>query len=143
MSETKTKTPSYGSGSGTAYAYAIEARTTYPEPHCIGELIVDGEWRRVPVRVARGGGFGVPSQTWCKQADDLDLLSYHAALSLAAWFVAAQPINGGCVQMRMVRVRVEWKYETAESGVSGVLFGGERDQIFVNRETGLLKAEAE
>jgi hypothetical protein len=122
MGETK---KSYGSGSASTTGYTVEVRSTFPTPeiHPLG-FIIDGEWRRAPYRLSKcdrtdhnhyqSGKIGdIPVWNYDHMVDHLELLNFNAAYALACQ-IQAQLWNGGCVECRLVTVRVKYSYEAAE-----------------------------
>lgn len=98
------------SGSGTSRVYSIEARLSpsFKQPPCEkGGLILDSEWRQVPL--ARPSE-GVPTNLRVEYyAVAAGFVSHVSALALAWWFLAQCDAYGG-VEVRIVEHVHEYSY---------------------------------
>jgi hypothetical protein len=116
---------SFGNGSGTHRAYAIEIRTTYHDPQPWEGMIIDKEWRRVPIRLIRcdrpdhpsslAQVNGIPVKNFNHEADNLNLMDFHAAYA-AACTIHAQINNSSifssalCIETRLVEVEIKYSW---------------------------------
>ncbi len=91
--------------------YRVEARTSYPEPCRVGEVILDGTWREVPFDF-RADNLGVPSRSdfFGKKLHDENLMTRHQAQAMRHWFLAqaeAERVAGSfCLETRLVEYQL-------------------------------------
>lgn len=112
----------YGAGSGESTHYVVEVRCTYSEPKIISDdFVLDKEWRTLPLKHCI---CGVPTKNWNVVADQQHLLNYRAASAIAHWFLAsleAQLMGAGCIEARLVQIRLKYSYSTEEEGVGEII----------------------
>ena len=112
-------------GSGTTQLYRVEARSTYTEPQKICGQILTKDWKQI---FFAQSSVGVLNQTWVPIKDEYHhLLSYHAAMALAMWFMAMPEEKDPtimfcrapslCVETRIVKVKLTWSYNCEDTGV--------------------------
>lgn len=119
------KEPTHGSGSGTQRLYKVEVRTTYPSPAKIGDFVITGEWRVLPIRHETiPFAANIPSG-WTERvaaAHGLGLCSFEAAqahrFAFLATLEAASTMGSLCIQTRLVQIELTYTYATKETGVS-------------------------
>jgi hypothetical protein len=123
----------HGSGCSENVGYKLEVRTSYPNPTRIGDFIIDGVWRVVPI----SGGV-VPS--WPNipvSARDSEILG-HGLVSryvaeahrwaLLALMEANRSLGSLCIETRLVRIKYATTYSLREEGVSVALKAGDAHQ---------------
>lgn len=128
------KTSQASSGSGTTVGYRVEARTTAPNgPQDINGVILDGEWRTVPIGKAPPG-FGVPVGWQGPHSEEQGLVPYETAMALAYWFCA----GGGayCVEVRLARYEIVYEFSVERKGSGPTLhpFEDQRETEWVERD---------
>ena len=109
----------YGGGSGTNFGYVVECRMSAGTgPQQYGDVIITNEWRRLTFDI---GPIGIPNTLYCKQAEEVGLLTVEAAVGMAAWFKASAWPFGSCLEFRLVKVEISYQYSTKEIGVTETL----------------------
>lgn len=119
----------FGSASGTHSAYVVEVRGVLSEPfqHSSG-FTITGEWRKFPAHVAR---CDIHPKSWhtgligdipvynlcCRQADELNLMDFNAAYTLAC-LLQTQAAMGQGIRCRLVEVEVIFSWSAKGVGVS-------------------------
>lgn len=123
----------YGSGHGTDIFFTLEARTTVSpaligpaDSMGVGDFILTDKWQRVPVsRVEHG----VPVRAWNLPGHQIalahGLVNYECAVALAHLFVAqlVAPVFRSVhdVEVRLVKVELEYSFTTKELGVGEII----------------------
>lgn len=103
----------HGSGSGTEIVYRIEARSSFIQPEEVNGIILDNRWRIVTFDKSP---IGVKNRVFSGEAKRHGFLSYGAALALAHWFLS--DADHSSVEVRLVKIKLSYSYETEEEGVS-------------------------
>lgn len=111
------KRDNVSTGHGTSIGYRVETRIDHGQPFYNGELILTRDWARLSFATTTDPELGIPNNIWSAQAEELGLLDYEAAITLAMTFLSKQGWKRDRVEVRLVKMQVNFNYTNEEVGV--------------------------